>query len=135
MSCDIMSDVSFFFNDTATTEFYTYCHTLSLHDALPIAYDGVGGDLELACAGLAIPDLGDAAGVREHELDLALASRAQAAGFDGRVADLPGGLVDDPCPGHVVEERSPAAGDAQFLAEPELFDRRIFTMAVAGPGP
>src|SRR3546814_7503531 len=27
----------FFFNDTATTEIYTYWHTLSLHDALPIA--------------------------------------------------------------------------------------------------
>src|SRR3546814_18152954 len=27
---------SFFFNDTATTEIYTYGHTLSLHDALPI---------------------------------------------------------------------------------------------------
>src|SRR3546814_17850587 len=27
----------FFFNDTATTEIYTYCHTLSLHDALPIS--------------------------------------------------------------------------------------------------
>src|SRR3546814_5319300 len=26
----------FFFNDTATTEIYTYRHTLSLHDALPI---------------------------------------------------------------------------------------------------
>src|SRR3546814_5391488 len=25
-----------FFNDTATTEIYTYSHTLSLHDALPI---------------------------------------------------------------------------------------------------
>src|SRR3546814_15286928 len=25
----------FFFNDTATTEMYTYCHTPSLHDALP----------------------------------------------------------------------------------------------------
>src|SRR3546814_5128031 len=30
----------FFFNDTATTEIYTYCHTLSLHDALPICADG-----------------------------------------------------------------------------------------------
>src|SRR3546814_15578274 len=29
-------DISFFFNDTATTEIYTYGHTLSLHDALPI---------------------------------------------------------------------------------------------------
>src|SRR3546814_14039661 len=27
----------FFFNDTATTEIYTYRHTLSLHDALPIS--------------------------------------------------------------------------------------------------
>src|SRR3546814_16394752 len=26
-----------FFNDTATTEIYTYVHTLSLHDALPIS--------------------------------------------------------------------------------------------------
>src|SRR3546814_18997537 len=26
-----------FFNATATTEIYTYCHTLSLHDALPIS--------------------------------------------------------------------------------------------------
>src|SRR3546814_18102817 len=27
-----------FFNDTATTEIYTYGHTLSLHDALPISH-------------------------------------------------------------------------------------------------
>src|SRR3546814_11550528 len=26
-----------FLKDTATTELYTYCHTLSLHDALPIS--------------------------------------------------------------------------------------------------
>src|SRR3546814_12458668 len=26
----------FFFNDTATPQIYPYCHTLSLHDALPI---------------------------------------------------------------------------------------------------
>src|SRR3546814_15001989 len=31
-----MDFVFFFFNDTATTEIYTYWHTLSLHDALPI---------------------------------------------------------------------------------------------------
>src|SRR3546814_1684131 len=31
-----MYDMIFFFNDTATTEIYTYGHTLSLHDALPI---------------------------------------------------------------------------------------------------
>src|SRR3546814_18966008 len=29
--------VLLFFNDTATTEIYTYGHTLSLHDALPIS--------------------------------------------------------------------------------------------------
>src|SRR3546814_13510525 len=29
-----------FFNDTATTEIYTYLHTLSLHDALPIYNHG-----------------------------------------------------------------------------------------------
>src|SRR3546814_17617950 len=28
--------IIFFFKDTATTEIYTYWHTLSLHDALPI---------------------------------------------------------------------------------------------------
>src|SRR3546814_15318946 len=27
----------FFFNDTATTDIDTYCHTLPLHDALPIS--------------------------------------------------------------------------------------------------
>src|SRR3546814_15846797 len=27
--------IYFFFNDTATSEIYTYCHTLALHDALP----------------------------------------------------------------------------------------------------
>src|SRR3546814_7826499 len=32
-----MSLFFFFFNDTATTEIYTYRHTLSLHDALPIS--------------------------------------------------------------------------------------------------
>src|SRR3546814_10720887 len=32
-----MSVSFFFFNDTATTEIYTYGHTLSLHDALPIS--------------------------------------------------------------------------------------------------
>src|SRR3546814_17462580 len=30
--------ICFFFNDTATTEIYTYGHTLSRHDALPISH-------------------------------------------------------------------------------------------------
>src|SRR3546814_3116523 len=33
----------FFFNDTATAEIYTYGHTLSLHDALPIFLGIEGG--------------------------------------------------------------------------------------------
>src|SRR3546814_2312266 len=37
----------FFFNDTATTEIYTYGHTLSLHDALPISVGVVVGDRDL----------------------------------------------------------------------------------------
>src|SRR6056297_1048521 len=36
---DEMCFVFFFFNDPATTEIYTYWHTLSLHDALPIYPD------------------------------------------------------------------------------------------------
>src|SRR3546814_10674935 len=41
-----MCYLSFFFNDTATTEIYTYGHTLSLHDALPISDVGLdpGGE-------------------------------------------------------------------------------------------
>src|SRR3546814_4629776 len=34
--CSLLYLCVFDFNDTATTEIYTYCHTLSLHDALPI---------------------------------------------------------------------------------------------------
>src|SRR3546814_11091721 len=51
--CDVCSSTicvlfSFFFNDTATTEIYTYGHTLSLHDALPISDPLRGGRLSLA---------------------------------------------------------------------------------------
>src|SRR3546814_14304732 len=38
---DIVSFV-FFFKDTATTEFYTYGHPLSLHDALPFSNRSCG---------------------------------------------------------------------------------------------
>src|SRR3546814_12169674 len=43
----------FFFNETATTESYTYVHTLALHDALPISPWAAGaatGMLMLATA-------------------------------------------------------------------------------------
>src|SRR3546814_10642552 len=45
--CDIMYGC-FFVNDTATTEIYTYLHTLSLHDALPIC---LGGGVQRCRAG------------------------------------------------------------------------------------
>src|SRR3546814_11191414 len=38
VSCSITFLCIFFFNDPATTEIYTYLHTLSLHDALPISH-------------------------------------------------------------------------------------------------
>src|SRR3546814_8301090 len=36
----LLFNSKFFFNATATTDIYTYGHTLSLHDALPIYPDG-----------------------------------------------------------------------------------------------
>src|SRR3546814_19971440 len=46
-----MSNTDFFFNDTATTEIYTYLHTLSLHDALPISGPGAGAAARAGRAG------------------------------------------------------------------------------------
>src|SRR3546814_8600359 len=42
-----------FFNDTATTEIYTYCHTLSLHDALPILVHFAVGERRVCAGGTA----------------------------------------------------------------------------------
>src|SRR3546814_1990522 len=44
----------FFFNHTATTEIYTYLHTLSLHDALPISNVRLGDDLDI-CVDAKVP--------------------------------------------------------------------------------
>src|SRR3546814_17511849 len=41
---------TFFFNDTATTEIYTYLHTLALHDALPILPPSINRAKSLADA-------------------------------------------------------------------------------------
>src|SRR6266566_4450579 len=49
-----MTDVFFFFNDTATTEIYT----LSLHDALPISQDVADG-LRAGLAARGLHDLSD----------------------------------------------------------------------------
>src|SRR3546814_9803196 len=55
----------FFFNDTATTEIYTYLHTLSLHDALPICrmaaqVDGLRGRQQLAAAQVVVEEEAEA---------------------------------------------------------------------------
>src|SRR3546814_17041278 len=42
MNENLDTTILFFFKDTATTEIYTYLHTLSLHDALPIFLHAVG---------------------------------------------------------------------------------------------
>src|SRR3546814_7846702 len=67
--------VCFFFNDTATTDIYTYLHTLSLHDALPIYAEqlGIGGD-RLAQRHAARDDL-----AREGSIDRDAIERAAAA--------------------------------------------------------
>src|SRR3546814_18092332 len=54
----------FFFNDTATTEIYTVCNTLSLHDALPIFMHGVP---EVVCAPAADAGFGIGRDVRRIE--------------------------------------------------------------------
>src|SRR3546814_20715031 len=61
----------FFFNDTANTEIYTYGHTLSLHDALPITPDYALGShvapLGLSFAtGAGFPGFAQGAFVGEH---------------------------------------------------------------------
>src|SRR3546814_16160814 len=45
----------FLFNDTATTEIYTYLHTLSLHDALPIYSCRSKGSFEMFEKTLGMP--------------------------------------------------------------------------------
>src|SRR3546814_11903269 len=58
-----MLNCFFFFNATATTEIYTYLHTLSLNDALPILFQigkARSDELEAAVDGIV-------AGQRRHE--------------------------------------------------------------------
>src|SRR3546814_1713531 len=45
----------FFYNDSATTEIYTYSHTLSLHDARPIYHRHVPGPAAQAARGAGHP--------------------------------------------------------------------------------
>src|SRR3546814_8129196 len=64
--------VCFFFNDTATTEIYTYLHTLSLHDALPISlahhrFGGVARVLIARCSHFLPFRIGVANAILLHE--------------------------------------------------------------------
>src|SRR3546814_15264121 len=76
----------FFFNDTATTEIYTYGHTLSLHDALPISPPGAwaarAARAMTAAAGAAAMPLGAApARSEEHTSELQSLMRISYAVF------------------------------------------------------
>src|SRR3546814_17306842 len=62
----------FFFNYTATTEIYTYGHTLSLHDALPICFQA------FAPPPVAEPAPASAAAAEEEELLLSPAAEMPA---------------------------------------------------------
>src|SRR3546814_21193017 len=89
----------FCFNDTATTEVYTYGHTLSLHDALPISGivgageeavprepfqtvgEDVGGDTFLG----SIQQLAEMAAVAEHHVAENDEAPAIAEHFQGKI--------------------------------------------------
>src|SRR3546814_17506728 len=60
--------IHIFFNDAATTEIYTYGHTLALHDALPICRS-VEGDLEPGALDKRRPLLGRVSRYGEHRDD------------------------------------------------------------------
>src|SRR3546814_525073 len=74
MCCVMIECICFFFNDTATTEIYTYLHTLSLHDALPISAVVLARDLhppeaaEVRRGELGIEELEAAPAQAQHEL-------------------------------------------------------------------
>src|SRR3546814_2908725 len=79
-----------FFNDTATTEIYTYLHTLALHDALPVC--GRGG--KFAVGGAVVEDRPGRAS-QVHGIEDRVARRV-VEGFDigaGKVEDDGGVLA------------------------------------------
>src|SRR3546814_20374235 len=88
---------SFFFNQSATTESYTYGHTLSRHYALPIGQHGSECSPALGLGIEAEKELRQAV----HDEGPAGPPRIAAAaviGDEGRVDDAPGDdpLADDP---------------------------------------
>src|SRR3546814_7050306 len=91
-----MNSFCFFFNDKATTEIYTYGHTLSLHDALPI-YRG-----QRTLDAFAGPACRGASGVRQLVRRLRGGARPRqarrAAGVGGRAGQAGGAGEPTPRP-------------------------------------
>src|SRR3546814_9521295 len=75
----------FFFNYPATTEIYTYCHTLSLHDALPIFIHETGK--KIAEAFEQAVNVSPAVVVID-EIDAFRAARDSSAGGQHRVEEV-----------------------------------------------
>src|SRR3546814_6425257 len=72
----------FFMNETATPEIYTYLHTLSLHDALPIFKVHRGGAYRARCA-----HKNGNNGQPHHDLLICLYWRGRAIGGARRYCD------------------------------------------------
>src|SRR3546814_17561402 len=70
----------FFFNATATTEIYTYLHTLSLHDALPICRRRAEMEFQFALAPTRV-DAGGRERSEEHTSELQSLMRISYAVF------------------------------------------------------
>src|SRR3546814_20941518 len=91
--------VSFFFNDTATAEIYTYLHTLALHYALPISVAVLVGQthhLRTVAEHFGRQRRGDDANIRQAG-ELALQHRVGAqfaVKFDQRHMGAEAGEVD-----------------------------------------
>src|SRR3546814_7354854 len=85
----------FFFNDTATPEIYTYRHTLSLHDALPISPRGRKRVLTPSPVAQAADELGLRV-VKADRLDADLTRTVVDLAPDLGVIVAYGGLVREP---------------------------------------
>src|SRR3546814_11128757 len=82
----------FFFKDTATTEIYTYGHTLSLHDALPISWTSANAASSGASASMPGIVGADAAGDRSH----ASSARVACALFGQGASNAPFDIACSP---------------------------------------
>src|SRR3546814_15848209 len=116
-----MALVFFFLSDTASTEIYTYCHTLSLHDALPIYRGTCRGVLRPIIAIALIDDrLRADPHDRISDIDLVPIHRQAETREPMRAVDAPG------CPG---------IGDFRGQVRIAAADGAIGDLWTAGLGP